>query len=258
MIINQTIFLFLFAKFLFFGSHRYIFDSERSDECIDFTMLCVLFIFFVCVCVHENVSKIEIMLQFRTLVVVSDSKMNLVGALGRSFFEFSNTQGKTKKQLRKNGNFYAKPVFDQIDFLYGCNSKTNHRKYLKYSPNTIEIFDIFEKFFLNCSYTQIFTKSVENAKIYNVTITIYPQTILNICYYSKIQIFTNSNIDKNSSNYFIVAKNNLLTIINYVSVKIPYIIVKVYFNLKALNFNYTDAIAFYLDCRLRQYVDYRK
>ncbi|KAE9534918.1 hypothetical protein AGLY_008210 [Aphis glycines] len=32
---------------------------------------------------------------------------------------------------------------------------------------------------------QIFTKSVEIAKICNVTITIYPQTVLNICYYSK-------------------------------------------------------------------------
>ncbi|KAF0767469.1 hypothetical protein FWK35_00009709 [Aphis craccivora] len=58
---------------------------------------------------------------------------------------------KLKKKLRKNGNFYAKPVFDQIDFLYGCNSKTNHCNCLKFSPNVYVI--------------QIFTKSVENAKI---------------------------------------------------------------------------------------------
>ncbi|KAF0765223.1 hypothetical protein FWK35_00008104 [Aphis craccivora] len=32
-----------------------ILDSERSDECIDFTMLCVFF--FFCVCVHKKVSK---------------------------------------------------------------------------------------------------------------------------------------------------------------------------------------------------------
>ncbi|KAF0757042.1 Uncharacterized protein FWK35_00026259 [Aphis craccivora] len=26
------------------------------------------------------------------------------------------------KKIEKNGNFYAKPaIFDQIDFLYGCN-----------------------------------------------------------------------------------------------------------------------------------------
>ncbi|KAF0758949.1 hypothetical protein FWK35_00019684, partial [Aphis craccivora] len=61
------------------------------------------------------------MLQFQTLGVVSDSKMNLVGALWRSFFEFLNSfqkrREKPKKKLRKNGNFYAKPVFDQIDFF---------------------------------------------------------------------------------------------------------------------------------------------
>ncbi|KAF0758769.1 Uncharacterized protein FWK35_00010501 [Aphis craccivora] len=64
-----------------------ILDSEWSDECIDFTMFSF-----------------------------SSSKMNLVGALRRSFFEFPNSfqkflkaPGKTKKKLRKNGNFYAKP-----------------------------------------------------------------------------------------------------------------------------------------------------
>ncbi|KAF0753411.1 hypothetical protein FWK35_00036734 [Aphis craccivora] len=48
-------------------------------------MLCV---FFLCLCTRESV---EIMLQFQTLGVVSDSKMNLASALGRSFFEFPNT-----------------------------------------------------------------------------------------------------------------------------------------------------------------------
>ncbi|KAF0761564.1 hypothetical protein FWK35_00014254, partial [Aphis craccivora] len=43
--------------------------------------------------------------------------------------------GKNQKKLRKNGNFYVKLVFDQIDFLYGCNLKNNHCKYLKFSPN---------------------------------------------------------------------------------------------------------------------------
>ncbi|KAF0772951.1 hypothetical protein FWK35_00000596 [Aphis craccivora] len=60
------------------------------------------------------------MLQLQTLGVVSDRKM-IVGALGRSFFEILNSFQKRrkkpqKKKLRNNGNFYAKPVFDQIDF----------------------------------------------------------------------------------------------------------------------------------------------
>ncbi|KAF0762369.1 hypothetical protein FWK35_00023102, partial [Aphis craccivora] len=41
-------------------------NSERSDECIDFTMLCV---FFFCLCTQE---RVEIMLEFQTLRVVSD------------------------------------------------------------------------------------------------------------------------------------------------------------------------------------------
>ncbi|KAF0752398.1 Uncharacterized protein FWK35_00032042 [Aphis craccivora] len=44
-------------------------DSERSEKCIDFTMMCVFF-FFLCLCTRESV---EIMLEFQTLGVVSDS-----------------------------------------------------------------------------------------------------------------------------------------------------------------------------------------
>ncbi|KAF0758456.1 Uncharacterized protein FWK35_00016390 [Aphis craccivora] len=69
-------------------------NSERSDECIDFTMRCVFF-FFVCLCTRESV---EIMLQFQTLGVVSDSKMNLVGALGKPFFEFHNSFQKRREK----------------------------------------------------------------------------------------------------------------------------------------------------------------
>ncbi|KAF0722449.1 Uncharacterized protein FWK35_00033715 [Aphis craccivora] len=61
------------------------------------------------------------MIQFQTMGEVSDSKMNLVGALRRSFFEipssFQKHREKPKKKLRNNKNLYAKPVFDQIDFF---------------------------------------------------------------------------------------------------------------------------------------------
>ncbi|KAF0754859.1 Uncharacterized protein FWK35_00027022, partial [Aphis craccivora] len=96
-------------------------------------MLCV---FFLCLCTQEHV---EIMLQFQTLGVVFDSKMNLVGAIARSFFEFPNSfpkrreKQKKKKKLRKTGNFYAKPVFDQIDFFIWFVDKKilDDQKYLK-------------------------------------------------------------------------------------------------------------------------------
>ncbi|KAF0763904.1 Uncharacterized protein FWK35_00029177 [Aphis craccivora] len=55
-------------------------------------MLCV---FFLCLSTRESV---EIMLQFQTLGVVSDSKMNLIGALRRSFFEFSNSFHKRREK----------------------------------------------------------------------------------------------------------------------------------------------------------------
>ncbi|KAF0696922.1 Uncharacterized protein FWK35_00038610 [Aphis craccivora] len=78
-------------------------------------MLCV---FFLYLCTRESV---EIMLQFQILGVVSDSKMNIVGKLGGHFLNFpivfKSAGKKQKKKLRKNGNFYAKPVFDQIDFF---------------------------------------------------------------------------------------------------------------------------------------------
>ncbi|KAF0767059.1 Uncharacterized protein FWK35_00029072, partial [Aphis craccivora] len=93
-----------------------ILDSERSDECI-LIIQCSVF-FFVCQCTRE---RVEIMLQFQTLGVVSDRKMNLVGALGGHFLNFLivfKSAGKNqKKKLRKNKNFYAKLVFDQIDFF---------------------------------------------------------------------------------------------------------------------------------------------
>jgi len=43
------------------------------------------------------------MLQFETLGVVSDDKVF--------------------KKSQKNGNFYAKQVFDIIDIVYGCKPK---------------------------------------------------------------------------------------------------------------------------------------
>ncbi|KAF0774149.1 Uncharacterized protein FWK35_00001991, partial [Aphis craccivora] len=60
--------------------------------------------------------------------------------IGRSFFEFPNSlqkrREKPKKKRRKNGNFYAKPDLTKTIFLNGCNSKTNHCKYIKISPNS--------------------------------------------------------------------------------------------------------------------------
>ncbi|KAF0763008.1 Uncharacterized protein FWK35_00013125 [Aphis craccivora] len=94
---------------------------------------CCVFFFFLCLCTRESVKIMQ------TMGVISNSKMNLVGILGRSFLNFKivfkSPGKKPKKKLRKNGNFYAKQFSTKSIFLYGFNSKTYHCKYLKISSN---------------------------------------------------------------------------------------------------------------------------
>ncbi|KAF0763406.1 Uncharacterized protein FWK35_00014258, partial [Aphis craccivora] len=80
--------------------------------------------------------------------MVSDSKMNLVGALGRSFFEILDSFQKHREKPKKKPAIFTQNQFSTKSiFFYGCNSKTNHCKYLKFSPNfyvsTTEIFKNF-------------------------------------------------------------------------------------------------------------------
>ncbi|KAF0759058.1 Uncharacterized protein FWK35_00016083 [Aphis craccivora] len=103
-------------------------DSERSDECIDFTML---------------------------YGVVSCSKMNLVGALGDHFLDFPivfKSAGKNQKKIKEKREFLRKTSF---------------------RPNRFFYMDVIQKvitFLMSCSKCiQIFTKSVENAKICNIS-----------------------------------------------------------------------------------------
>ncbi|KAF0703390.1 Uncharacterized protein FWK35_00029620, partial [Aphis craccivora] len=128
-------------------------------------MLCVFF-FFVCEFTRTCRNNASIF-NFSSF---SGLKVNLVGLLGRSFLEFPNTPGNTKKKLRKNGNFYVKPVFDKIDFLYGCNSKTNHCKYLKFSPNVYVsvIFIHVDKKTENLKQVTIFFINIYSSNFYDI------------------------------------------------------------------------------------------
>ncbi|KAF0746587.1 Uncharacterized protein FWK35_00030522, partial [Aphis craccivora] len=50
--------------------------------------------------------------------------------------EFSKKSRKTrKKNDGKTGIFTQNQFSTKSNFFYGCNSKTNHCKYLKFSPN---------------------------------------------------------------------------------------------------------------------------
>ncbi|KAF0770637.1 Uncharacterized protein FWK35_00001737 [Aphis craccivora] len=80
-----------------------ILDSERSDKCIYFTMMCFFLSVYSITCRNNfSISNFA--------GVVSDGKMNILGAVLRL------------KLLTKS------------IFFYGCNSKTNHFIYLNISP----------------------------------------------------------------------------------------------------------------------------
>ncbi|KAE9545351.1 hypothetical protein AGLY_000894 [Aphis glycines] len=89
-------------------------NSERSDECIDFTMIIT----------SQNNAPIS----------------NYGGwfPIGKKLtFSniFQNNREKQKKNDGKTGIFTQNQFSTESIFLYGCNSKTNHCKYLKISPN---------------------------------------------------------------------------------------------------------------------------
>ncbi|KAE9534057.1 hypothetical protein AGLY_008793 [Aphis glycines] len=115
--------------------------------------------------------------------------------------EFSKKSRKQKISDRKTGIFTQYQFSTKSIFLYDCNSETNYCKYFKFLPN---IYRLYFKFLRNLSKSRKFATNFEVEKSENVliknttlmrlnfkflrnrvTITIYPQTILNICYYSK-------------------------------------------------------------------------
>ncbi|KAF0714748.1 hypothetical protein FWK35_00034836, partial [Aphis craccivora] len=96
-------------------------NSERSEECIDFTMMCVFFFFFfylfLCLSPRFGAVKVD---------PVSDRKVNVVCTLG------GQNAGKNQKKM---GIFTQNKFSTKSIFLYGFKSKTNHCKFLKFSPN---------------------------------------------------------------------------------------------------------------------------
>ncbi|KAF0746612.1 Uncharacterized protein FWK35_00014471 [Aphis craccivora] len=81
--------------------------------------------------------------------------MNLFGALRRSFFEIFNSFQSTEKNQKKNDGkteiFTQNQFSTKLIFLYGCNSKTNHCKYLKFSLNVyVSVIYIDSNFYEIC------------------------------------------------------------------------------------------------------------
>ncbi|KAF0765175.1 Uncharacterized protein FWK35_00013558, partial [Aphis craccivora] len=85
-------------------------------------MMCVFFFFF-----FVSVTT------FWSMDPVSDRKVNVVCTLGGQ--NFQKRREKPKKNDRKTGIFTQNKFSTKSIFLYGFNSKTNHCKFLKFSPN---------------------------------------------------------------------------------------------------------------------------
>ncbi|KAF0755474.1 Uncharacterized protein FWK35_00012645 [Aphis craccivora] len=93
-----------------------VFDSERSDECIDFTM------------------------------IITSRNNALISKFGDGEYpqywdwKLLKKSRKTKKNVTEKREILRKTSFrPNRTFLYSCNSKTNHCKYLKFSPNFLII-----------------------------------------------------------------------------------------------------------------------
>ncbi|KAF0761356.1 Uncharacterized protein FWK35_00024777, partial [Aphis craccivora] len=112
-------------------------NSERSDECIDYTMLSL---------VHWGGHFLNFPIVFKSA-------------------------GKNQKKIKEKREFLRKTSFRPNRFLYGCNSKTNHCKYLKFSPNV--------------PYELL---SFENVKICKIKNTTLRNSLLRFAFYLLIPI----------------------------------------------------------------------
>ncbi|KAF0769731.1 Uncharacterized protein FWK35_00023678 [Aphis craccivora] len=109
-------------------------DSERSNECIDFTMM---FFFFLCLCTLYSITS-------RNNAPISKYRG---GFRCKSEYPWCIIEVKSKhfptvfKKIEKKNDGKREILCDTSFrpnrfFLYGCNSKTYHcSKYLTFSPN---------------------------------------------------------------------------------------------------------------------------
>ncbi|KAE9524078.1 hypothetical protein AGLY_015559 [Aphis glycines] len=140
-------------------------NSERSDEFIDFTMMYVFFVSVYSITSRNNASISNFGGGFRWK---SEYPWCIIEVKSKHFpTAFKKIEKNKKKNDGKTGIFTQNQFLTESIFLYGCNLKTNHCKYLKFSPN-VYVMRLNFKFLRK-----------------RLTITIYPQTNLNICYFQK-------------------------------------------------------------------------
>ncbi|KAF0767781.1 Uncharacterized protein FWK35_00019365 [Aphis craccivora] len=112
-------------------------NSERSDECIDFTMMCVCF-FFVSVYSITSRNNTQISNFEGDFRCKSEYPWCIIEVKSKYFptvFKKIEKNKKKKKNDGKTGIFTQNQFSTKTIFLRDCYSKTNHYKYLKFSPN---------------------------------------------------------------------------------------------------------------------------
>ncbi|KAF0766861.1 Uncharacterized protein FWK35_00012177, partial [Aphis craccivora] len=112
---------------------RFMYNSERSDECIDFTMVCFFFLSVYSITSRNNA---PISNYGGGLGCKNEYPWCIIGIKNKHIpTVFKKIEKNKKKNDGKTGIFMQNQFSTKSIFLYGCNSKTNHCKYLKFSPN---------------------------------------------------------------------------------------------------------------------------
>ncbi|KAF0712155.1 Uncharacterized protein FWK35_00028927 [Aphis craccivora] len=138
----QNMNLILFKMQISPKANTLIYNSERSEECIDFTMMCVFFFVFVSVYSRNSRNNAPISNYGDGFRCKSEYPWCIIEVKSETFCQqFSKKIEKNKKKMTEKREFLRKTCSFRPNrfFFYGCNSKTNHCKYLKFSPNVYVI-----------------------------------------------------------------------------------------------------------------------
>ncbi|KAE9540850.1 hypothetical protein AGLY_004095 [Aphis glycines] len=173
---------------------QYRLDSERGDECIDFIMI---------------IQLVEIMLQFQTSNLISDGKIKFVSRSSNAVIYTSNPAGPFKAPPNRQTEHRCLISYTSTIIIYSPSILYTHSE-VKYFNAKFSISfpsNIYREKFCDCLNFKFLRNRV-------TIITIYPQTILSICYYSKntsrrnlknsptFEIFIYKKIYKSSLNFY--------------------------------------------------------
>ncbi|KAF0748955.1 Uncharacterized protein FWK35_00032890 [Aphis craccivora] len=140
---------------LIFVVDEIVLDSERSEECVDFTMI---------ITIRNNAPISNYGGGFRC-------KNEYPWCIIEENFPtvFKKIEKNKKKNDGKTGIFTQNQFSTKSIFFYGCNSKTNHCKYLKLSPNVyISVIYILLNFHKILTFFDVDKKFLDDQKVLKI------------------------------------------------------------------------------------------